>query len=76
MVLAMGDVELHVAVVAEVSLQPRRFCVDLVQDSEEELLGGHRGVEDAQALLVGDTWVCPSLDEGITEHGAAPYVCQ
>lgn len=74
--LAMRNVELGVAVEAEVSLQPGGFGVDLVQDPEEQLLGGHGSVEDAQALLVGDAWVTPALDEGVTQHGAASYVGQ
>ena len=75
-VLAVGDVELHVAVEAEVSIQPHGLHADLVQDSEQHLLGGHGSVEDAQALLVGHARVGPCLDEGVTEHGAASNVGQ
>ena len=65
--LPVGDAELHVAVLAEVALQPDRFLGDLVQDPEHELLRGHRRREDADTLLVSDARVSPCSDEGITE---------
>ena len=76
MVLPVRDVELCVAVHAEVPLQPAWLCVDLVQDSEEELLCGDGCVEDADALLIGHPWVSPCLDERVTERRAASKVGQ
>jgi hypothetical protein len=62
MVLAVGDVELHVTVGTEVSLQPGGLSVDLVQDSEEQLLCGHWSIEDAHPLFIRDARVSPCLD--------------
>ena len=72
----MRNVELHVAVEAKVSLKPHGFCVDLVQDTEQHLLGGHGSVEDAQPLLIGHARVASCLDEGVTEDSAASNVGQ
>ncbi len=55
----MRDVELEVAVLTEVSLQPLWFRGDLLQYSEQQLLSGHWRVEDAQSLFVRDTGMCP-----------------
>ena len=62
MVFAVGNGELLVAVLAEVSLQPVRLHPDLLQDSKQHLLGGHRSIEDADALAIRAARVSPCLD--------------
>ena len=62
MVFTMRYVELHVAVEARIALQPSWLSVDLVQDSEKELLCGYRSVEDAQSLFVGEPRVGPGFN--------------
>lgn len=76
MVFSVRDVELHATVVAEVSIQPGWLCVDLVQDSEQQLFGGYWGVEYAHALPVGDARMSPYLDESIAKHSTASNVRQ
>ena len=62
MVLSVGDGELLVAVLAEVSLQPVWLHSDLLQDSKQQLLGCHGSVEDANALAIRAAGVSPCLD--------------
>ena len=70
------DTELHVAVLAEVTLQPGGLSVDLVQDAEHELFGRDWGREDADTLFVGDARMSTSSDESITETSVASNVGQ
>ena len=65
--LPVGDIELHVAALAEVTLQPRGFTADLVQNAKHELLGGHWSREYADIVSVGYAGVSSCLDEGITQ---------
>ena len=60
--LSVGNGELLVAVLAEVSLQPVWLRSDLLQDSKQQLFGCHRSVEDADALAIGAPGVSPCLD--------------
>ena len=76
MVFSVGNVELHVAVLAEVPLQPVGFRVDLIQNPEHQLLRGHREVENADPLLVGHSRVGPRLDQSVTEGSATTKVGQ
>lgn len=62
MVLSVGDGELLVAVLAEVSLQPVWLHSDLLQDSKQQLLGCHGSIEDADTLAIGAAGVSPCLD--------------
>ena len=62
MVLAVGDGELEITVLAEISLQPLRLCPDLFKDSKQQLLGCNRSVEDTDALTIGAAGVSPCLD--------------
>jgi hypothetical protein len=59
---SVGNGELLVAVLAEVSLQPVRLYSYLLQDSKQHLLGCHGSVEDADALAIGAAGVSPCLD--------------
>lgn len=76
MVFPVGDVEFHVAVLAEVSLQPRRLVANLVQDTKHQLFSGHGSREYADTLLVGYTRVSSGLDQCITQSGVTSNVCQ
>ena len=62
MVFPVGNRELEVAVLAEVTLQPVWLHSDLLQDSKQQLLGCHGSIEDADALTVRAAGVSPCLD--------------
>ena len=73
-VLPVGDVELHVAVLAGVAFQPCGFTADLAQNAKHQLLCGHGSIEDADALLVGYARVSPCPDESIAQTSVASNV--
>ena len=75
MVLPVRNIELHVAVLTEVSLQPRRLVTNLVQDTKHQLFCGHGSSEYADTLLVGNTRVGSGFDQCIAQSRVASNVC-